>query len=218
MLSRIKFPALGITIGFLLSYIAIKAPAFHLQYLRNRVGSAVTMLVILDGRGGGSGFQVSAPSGNKYIVTNKHVCEGSDALLAINNNETSFHKIIARSDRHDICILEPSNLLNTIRLGNDPDVGDQIAIIGHPMLTPMQVSRGEINGFNRAIQLPFMHDLNLDRFLSIYWTSAASYPGNSGSPVVDFYGNVVGILFAGMGDHINMIVPVSAVKEFLKDK
>lgn len=212
MLSKIKFPVIGIVIGCLLSFLAVKAPSMHLKFLRNRVGSAVTMLVTLDQTSGGTGFQIKALSGNEYIITNKHVCAGREALLAINNGEMSYNKVIAVDEEHDICVVKPSPLLNSIRIGSDPDVGDQIAIVGHPFLTPMQVSRGEINGFNRALRTGFPE---LPLFVPTYWSSAHTYPGNSGSPVVDFYGNVVGILFAGMSDHINLIVPISSLEEFL---
>jgi len=103
-------------------------------------------------------------------------------------------------------------------LGQNPMVGDKVAIIGHPLLTPLQVSVGNVNGFEALMALPFLEMLDLPPMVPVFWTSAPSYPGNSGSPVVDFFGNVVGILFAGIQPHINMIVPVSSLHEFLLDK
>lgn len=216
-MNLLKHAILGISTGLTLSFLAIRAPSIHSSFLRNKVGIAVTKVMRDAGRGG-TGFQVITPSGKEVIVTNKHVCGDEKHLTVIIDNEPSLHQVIATSKVHDLCIIEGSNRLSSISLSSNPEIGDTVAIVGHPMLTPLQISRGEINGFTPGMTLPFLMELDILPLIPVYWTSAASYPGNSGSPVIDFFGNVVGILFAGAEDHINMIIPVSSLKKFLEDK
>ncbi len=52
-----------------------------------------------------------------------------------------------------------------------------------------------------------------------YRTTAVSLPGNSGSPVVDYKGNVIGVLFAGDSEvHWGLVITLDDVRDFLADK
>lgn len=202
----------------LLLFTSIKAPKLHLDYLRSTVAPKVVKLV--NGYGaGGTGFYVNTPSGETYILTNKHVCAVTGDKIAIVKEDKSYimRNIIDRSNDHDLCLVEAPEDIDGLDISSENvEIGDTIAIIGHPHLTPLAVARGTYNGETTEL-LQFMAMLDLPTIATVGWTDAAAYPGNSGSPVVDFYGNVVGVLFAGQAAHVNMIVPLSAINSFLKD-
>lgn len=214
ILDTIKFVGM---VAFV-TIFAVKGPQLHLNYLRSTVSPKVVK--IMRGFGGGTGFYVKAPSGDTYIVTNKHVC-GTDATQNVNiihqDGTLRARPIYALSKDHDLCLVYPGeeDIEGLSLQDDDPSIGDQIAIIGHPHLTPLAVARGTYNGQTQT-QLPFAALLDIPMTLNVGWTDAASYPGNSGSPVVNFYGEVVGVLFAGSGAHVNMIVPLREIKRLLR--
>lgn len=203
---------------FFIGAAAVKGPELHLRYLRYTVAPKVVK--VTNNGGGGTGFYVKAPSGDTYILTNKHVC-GTDPTKKVNvidqDGTTRVRQIYMVSMDHDLCLIYPaeSDVEGLDLQDKGIDVGDQVAIIGHPHLTPLAVARGTYNG-QTPMELPFAFMLNIPEVLQVGWTDAASYPGNSGSPVVNFYGDVVGVLFAGSAAHVNMIVPLTEIKRFLK--
>lgn len=202
----------------ILLFTSIKAPKLHLDYLRAKVAPKVVKLMNQFGAGG-TGFYVNLPSGNTAILTNKHVCGVTGNTIAIVAEDKSYklRNIISRSNDHDLCLVEAPEDINGLSLSTSkPEIGDTVAIIGHPHLTPLAVAKGTYNGETTEM-IMFMNMLELPINIKVGWTDAAAYPGNSGSPVVDFYGNVVGVLFAGSAAHVNMIVPLTSIKAFLKD-
>ncbi len=203
------------------SIISIQAPTYHIAMLRFQLSPAVFLIKNQAGQGG-TGFGITAESGKKFILTNKHVCglptPGANHTVNVQQGNTFFKRSIVALDRdHDLCLVEPvSDEIDTIIVGEEPEVGDSVTIIGHPLLTTLQISRGIYNGYTPLMEFPFLDQIDLPILVPVGWTNAASYPGNSGSPVVDNFGFLIGILFAGMGDHVNMIIPLHSIKTFLK--
>jgi serine protease Do len=202
-----------------ITIFSVKAPEMHLGYVRESVKERI-VIVTADGSGGGTGFYVKGASGDTVIVTNKHVCglDASKSLFIVGNDGSVRSKrILELSIRHDLCILEPSDKrIEGLDLSDSkPDIGDTIAIVGHPHLTPLQVSKGIYNG-ESEVAILFAAFMGLSPVLTVGWTDASAYPGNSGSPVVDFYGNVIGVLFAGSAPNVNMIVPLDELKLILE--
>lgn len=199
-------------------------------------------------RGGGTGFSIQAPSGKTYIMTNAHICDmyKGDKNAVIQRPDGSFIKrpILFISGDTDLCLIEGIDGLRGLKIASKVFTGEIIEIIGHPHLMPLNVSYGDILGTDNVdvmigvigYDMPEseckQHKnkiLDAESFfgpvkvcveeLPAYLTTAVSMPGNSGSPVVDFSGHVVGVLFAG-DNSVNwgIVVPLSDVKAFLKDK
>jgi len=135
----------------------------------------------------GSGFVID-PSG--IIITNNHVIEGADEVtVTFTNDEKLVAKIIGRDKKTDIAVLkvEPKKPLTSVQFGDSKKlrVGDWVMAIGNPFGLGGTVTVGIVSARNRNINSgPY------DNFIQ---TDAAINRGNSGGPLFDMEGRVVGI-------------------------
>nr|WP_321443934.1 Do family serine endopeptidase [uncultured Cohaesibacter sp.] len=135
----------------------------------------------------GSGFLVD-PSG--LIVTNHHVISDADEIT-IKLADGSRHEatIVGRDTKTDLALLkiEATEPLPTVQFAFDQDVrvGDWVMAIGNPFGLGSSVSVGIVSARNR--------DINTGPYDSFIQTDAAINRGNSGGPLFDMYGNVVGV-------------------------
>lgn len=141
--------------------------------------------------GHGSGFVITGPDGNQYIVTNKHVLEYSDSLNIISENEDNLSKSISGSqivyiDRiMDLALIKlKSNIFdNTFSFYNeDTSDGDEVWAAGYPGLLgepAWQFSKGNIT--NSKASIPKLENHNLSYLIQ---HSASIDPGNSGGPLL----------------------------------
>lgn len=134
----------------------------------------------------GSGFIIS-PDG--YIVTNNHVIEQADEIRVELFAGTEFKaKIIGRDPRTDIALLkvESDEPLPFVNFGDSDAalVGDWVLAIGNPLGQGFSVSSGIISARNRTLQGSY------DDFIQ---TDAAINRGNSGGPLFNMNGEVIGV-------------------------
>lgn len=229
-LLRIGVLAVGLVAG---SYLVLNSAQYHRSYLRSKVGPEVLMLV--GTQGGGTGFSIKTPKGKTYTLTNRHICEIADngVLYADPDLLPIPVRVLKISKKADLCLVENVPNKKGLSLSDDSlQPGDEFAIVGHPMLLPLTLSRGELIGYQQ-IEMPtkINEECGADEkevftlFFSVClksyragMTNAVALGGNSGSPVVNFWGEVVGVLFAGFNDsNWGIIVPLEEIKEFLKD-
>lgn len=159
----------------------------------------------------------------------------------------AYISVIEISNTSDLCVLSPVPGIKGLSISSDQGFGDELSVVGHPHLEPTTISHGYITNHqhtmlvisNEASRIeceldmggkyedlsdnPFAQALGVaGRCLKIYdsmRTNAVAYPGNSGSPVVNMYGNVVGVLFAGnSADNYGYIVTLNDLNMFLMDK
>ncbi|OEC98104.1 MULTISPECIES: DegQ family serine endoprotease [unclassified Rhizobium] len=135
----------------------------------------------------GSGFVID-PSG--YIVTNNHVIEGADDIEAIFPNGTKLKaKLIGTDTKTDLSVLkvEPKHPLTAVKFGDSSKmrIGDWVMAIGNPFGLGGSVTVGIVSARGRNINAgPY------DNFIQ---TDAAINKGNSGGPLFNMKGEVIGI-------------------------
>lgn len=139
-------------------------------------------------RGVGSGFIVS-PKG--YILTNEHVVEGSTRIIVgLQSGEKYRGRVIGIDEETDVAVvkIDAPQDLPTVTLGdsNAAQVGDWVLAIGSPFGLDQTVTAGIISKKER--ETPFF--TSFQRFLQ---TDAAINRGNSGGPLVNMRGEVIGI-------------------------
>jgi putative serine protease PepD len=156
--------------------------------------SVVTVRV--SGGGGmsvGSGFVASADG---YVITNDHVVAASSgsATVAFNDGSTSPAKVVGRDSESDIAVIKVSRTgLTPVEFGDSEAiaVGDPVLAFGSPLALANTVTAGIISALDRTIQAA--EPGGPVRYYAAIQTDAAVNHGNSGGPLVDGAGRVVGV-------------------------
>jgi putative serine protease PepD len=139
----------------------------------------------------GTGFVVD---GQGHIVTAAHVTDGATSIkVTFSDGVTRTATLTGHDDATDVAVLkvDPSGLtLHPLKLGSSAalGVGDALVVIGSPFGYEESVSTGIVSGLDRTIQAP-----NGYTVAHAIQTDAALNPGNSGGPILDSGGRVVGI-------------------------
>jgi putative serine protease PepD len=140
----------------------------------------------------GTGFVVD---GKGHIVTAAHVVEGASSIsVKFQDGTTRTAKVLGTDEATDVAVLsvDPSGLtLHPLALGSSASlsIGDQVAAIGDPFTYDRSLSTGVVSGLDRTISAP-----NGFTVAHAIQTDAALNPGNSGGPVLDTSGRVIGIV------------------------
>ncbi|MGE0029480.1 MAG: S1C family serine protease [Thermoleophilia bacterium] len=139
----------------------------------------------------GSGFVVD---GQGTIVTAAHVVDGASKItIRLSDGTNRVATLQGKDDATDIAVLriDPSGLtLHPLQLGSSAalKVGDELAAIGSPFGYASSLSTGIVSGLDRTIEAP-----NGFTVAHAVQTDAALNPGNSGGPILDAQGRVVGV-------------------------
>ena len=167
----------------------------------------------------GSGFIYTADG---YIVTNQHVVANASSInVTLYNGDTYPATLVGSDSDYDVAVLKiDAKDLPAVTLGSSTDVnvGDTVMAIGNPPgeLT-FSMSQGIVSCVNRAINVegtPF----------NMIQVDASINPGNSGGPLMNLYGEVVGIVSAKYSSYANTTVeglgfaiPINDVQSIIKD-
>jgi serine protease Do len=166
-------------------------------------------------RGEGSGFIVS-PDG--YILTNAHVVENADEVTVKTTDRREYTaKVVGVDEQTDVAVLKiDAKNLPTVQLG-DPDKlrpGEWVVAIGSPFGFENSVTAGIVSATSRA-----MPGGNYTPFIQ---TDVAVNPGNSGGPLFNMNGEVVGInsqIYSRTGGYmgVSFAIPIN-VASTVKDQ
>ena len=167
----------------------------------------------------GSGFIITKDG---YVVTNHHVVSNASSIkVTLYNGETYDATLIGSDSDYDVAVLKiNAEDLQPVTLGNSADVnvGDSVLAIGNPLgeLT-FSMSQGIVSSCNRAINVdgtPF----------NMIQVDCSINPGNSGGPLMNLYGEVVGIVSAKYSTYstttvegLGFAIPISDVKAIITD-
>ena len=170
---------------------------------------------ITAGQGQGSGFVYDA-DGN--IITNEHVVEGmSSVSVRFWNGKTFAASVVGTDASTDLAVLKvdaPVSQLFPLSLGDSSKlvVGDQVVAIGSPFGLEGTVTSGIVSALHREMTSP--NHFAIDNSIQ---TDAAINHGNSGGPLLDGRGRVLGInaqiqTSTGDGSGVGFAVPADVVK------
>ena len=143
-----------------------------------------------DGQGTGAGVIVNIDG---TILTALHVVDGAGTItVTFADGTTSPARVASSQPSSDIATLTPSTLPETVVpavLGGGVDVGAPVFAVGHPLGLRNSLTAGVVSALDRTVQVegkkPLQHLIQFD---------AAVNPGNSGGPLLNKAGQVVGIV------------------------
>src|SRR4051812_16253977 len=201
---------------------AASGSALTVNEIYRRSGPGVVQITTTEGSSQalGSGF-VLDKSG--YIATNYHVVDGATSIeVRFSNDDTLKATLIGSDPSTDIALLKVDaspGALTPLTLANSDNVqvGDAVVAIGNPFGLERTVTTGIVSALQRAVQAP--NGYTIDHVIQ---TDAAINHGNSGGPLLDTTGAVIGvnsqIETGGSGDGnvgIGFAVPSNTVKTVL---
>ncbi len=179
--------------------------------------SVVSILVSNPYRSGlGSGIIMTD---NGFIVTNYHVIENMTVVTVVLNNGTKYDAaLIGYDESSDLAVVKiAAEGLTPAVFGNSDalEVGDLAVAVGTPYSLSLSgtTTQGIISAINR--------DLLIDnRVISLIQTDASINPGNSGGPLVNQYGQVVGITSMKIGEEfegLGFAIPMNTAKTIIEE-
>jgi S1-C subfamily serine protease len=157
---------------------------------------------------GGTGFAIRTHDGKVVIVSNSHVCDNNPEMwLGQDDNPKLFvSKVIKKDPEKDLCMMTaPKDAVPLPLAPVAPKQFEEILVIGHPHLEPITPAFGHILVLHRAVQIMasgpacgvFTRGVEFycEKTYSGYLSEAKILPGNSGSPVFNSTGQVIGVAF-----------------------
>ena len=162
----------------------------------------------------GSGFIIDEKG---IIITNNHVIkDAEDIVVTVNGKKEYKAKVIGKDPLSDIAVLqiESKDKFSPVKFGNSDKarIGDWVIAIGNPFGLGGTVTAGIISARNRSI--------GLSRYEDYIQTDASINSGNSGGPLFDLNGDVIGINTAILGQSgsigIGFSIPSNSAKKVIK--
>ena len=172
----------------------------------DKVYDSVLCIQVLDQSGSvtssGSGFVYSKDSKYGYILTNSHVVSGATTVQGVlSNNNTVELKVLGTDSYTDLAVLrmDAKDVLQVASIGKSSNikVGNTVFTVGSPMGSDYSgtVTKGILSGKDRLIETSSStNSYTTESYIvKVMQTDAAISPGNSGGPLVDLAGDVIGI-------------------------
>ncbi len=182
-----------------------------------------TIFGTYDSGAAGTGIIATADG---YIITNKHVIEGANKINVVLADGTTYEsvKLAATDPLNDVAYLKIENVssLPAAKLGDSKtiSVGQQVIAIGNALGEYQNsVTSGIISGTGRSLTATDSNGSNAETLSDMIQTDAAINQGNSGGPLVNAAGEVIGINSAtgdsSSSENMGFAIPISSVKGML---
>lgn len=171
----------------------------------------------------GTGMIVTADG---YVITNKHVIDGARNISIVLDDGTTFDNVelVGTDPFNDVAYLKIPNAsdLPTVTLGDSKTIilGQQVIAIGNALGQYQNtITAGIISGTGRSLLAANSDYTSVESLTDMIQTDAAINAGNSGGPLVNAAGEVIGINTATStdADGIGFAIPISSVKGMLKN-
>ena len=164
-----------------------------------------------DGVGTGSAFAIS----ENILVSNRHVVEGSSGLLELStwDGKDVSVDVSASAGWADVALIWTDQKLPVIaEVGKDPQAGESVAAVGYPLGGKWTLSSGSIIDYVPGNVFGQAH--------SVIRFDAPIAPGNSGGPLLNAAGEVVGVVFAVEldGAKLSLAIPISVLEQIADER
>ncbi len=193
-----------------------------LQQIYKKVIPSVVSIITTSDTATGSGTGIVMTE-NGYIITNEHVVDNAVQIeVLLESNETYTAVIVGRDDASDLAVLKiETSGLTPAEFGDSDqlEVGDEVVAIGNPLGIQLRgtMTNGIISAINR--------DLTIDnRTMTLIQTNAALNNGNSGGPLINCYGQVIGITalklssyYSNSVEGLGFAIPISTAKPIIDE-
>lgn len=172
--------------------------------------------------GAGTGIIVSKDG---YVMTNNHVIDGASSVTVIDSNGNEYDNVtvIGRDPLNDIAFLkiQSNNTFTPAELGNSATIriGQQVVAIGNALgQYTNTVTSGIISGTGRPVTASDSGNQSTESLTDLIQTDASINAGNSGGPLVNLSGQVIGIDTATVSSAsgIGFAIPVNSTKGVLE--
>lgn len=196
--------------------------ALSLQEIYKKcIGSVVSITASSQsGKSSGTGIVLSADG---YLITNHHVIENAQVIAVQTSDERQFQASIIGSDeasdlavlKVDATDLQPAEFGDSGKLA----VGDRVVAIGDPLGAQLRgtMTSGIVSAINRDLEVN-------DRTMTLIQTDAALNNGNSGGPLINCYGQVIGIntmklrsYYSTTAEGLGFAIPMAVAKPILEE-
>jgi len=153
-----------------------------------------------------------------YILTNAHVLRyGGDVRIGFQGGKEYPARVVAFDESKDLAVfkIDPEKPLTPIKFGRSADleVGEPVVVMGNPFGVGLSVSCGIVSAVGRSTKCDYTF------FPSMIQTDAATNPGNSGGPLLNVFGEVVGINSTTKlgANSMGFAIPIDHVREALPE-
>lgn len=229
----IKAFSIGIVLGLAFCGVAELYGRTDTARIYSTLSQSVVRITNESESSGGTGFIVQTASGKRLTLTNWHVCGSESHKWAYRANEFSQVKlrVIASDPLFDLCVLEPAAGPAVVVSRNSPTPHNTLYVVGHPLLKEASATHGSVIGPVKVdLTMPF-NTVCPDGFTLIFGfqgagcagsfdlidTTVQVFPGSSGSPVINEYQELVGVINGVDGrTGWGMMVRLEDVKTFLE--
>jgi serine protease Do len=171
---------------------------------------ALPNLVVVGGGRGSFGTGVVWDRSG-LILTNDHVAHGEHPVLELSDGRSVRGHVVARDRRNDLAAISVDAEFSSAAQpsSSEPKLGQLVLALGHPLGLRDSISMGIVSGLSNCSWMgQFRRDLlQVDLQLA---------PGNSGGPLLDTQGHVVGIACMVASPGIALVVPARLVAEFVE--
>ena len=196
--------------------------ALSLQEIYKKcIGSVVSITASAQsGKSSGTGIILSADG---YLITNHHVIENAQVIAVQTSDDRQFQASIIGSDEaSDLAVLKvESDDLQPAEFGDSGKlaVGDRVVAIGDPLGAQLRgtMTSGIVSAINRDLEVN-------DRTMTLIQTDAALNNGNSGGPLINCYGQVIGIntmklrsYYSTTAEGLGFAIPMAVAKPILEE-
>lgn len=172
----------------------------------------------------GSGFIYKVDGNNTYLITNHHVVEGGDSYkITYTDSDVLDATLVGSNEYNDIAVLKvvTKEEYEAVEIGSSEDmrVGDTTFTIGVPLDNTYSwtVTRGILSGKERLVEVSLSSSVQSDYIMRVLQTDSAVNSGNSGGPICNSNGEVIGVVNAKISssgvEGIGFAIPIEEAVE-----